>query len=138
MIITCMASCAIHLEVAATLRTGACINALRWFISRRGQVQYLWSKKRIKGISCQFEPGGTNRIPGASRIYLDINPPESSHFGRVWERMIHVMRKVLCSVLRQQTLGDNGLAEAILNNGPKSSFPAKKKTFHFTCSFYIT
>lgn len=39
----CMASRAVHLEVAASLDTDACINALRRFISRRGQVAHLTS-----------------------------------------------------------------------------------------------
>lgn len=42
-IFTCMACRAVHLEVAVSLETDACINALRRFISRRGQVVQLRS-----------------------------------------------------------------------------------------------
>lgn len=42
-IFTCMASRVVHLEVAESLETDACINALHYFISRRGQVVHLMS-----------------------------------------------------------------------------------------------
>ncbi|XP_072768487.1 uncharacterized protein [Nerophis lumbriciformis] len=42
-IFTCMASRAVHLEVAHTLDTDSCIHALRRFICRRGQVSSLRS-----------------------------------------------------------------------------------------------
>lgn len=42
-IFTCMASRAVHLEVASTLDTDSCIQALRRFICRRGQVTSLRS-----------------------------------------------------------------------------------------------
>ena len=42
-IFTCMTSRAVHIEVANSLDTSSCINALRRFISRRGQVKRLRS-----------------------------------------------------------------------------------------------
>lgn len=42
-IFTCLSSRAVHLEVAPSLDTDACINALRRFISRRGQVMSIRS-----------------------------------------------------------------------------------------------
>ena len=42
-IFTCLASRAIHLEMAFSLDTDSYIHALRRFIARRGRVAKLWS-----------------------------------------------------------------------------------------------
>lgn len=42
-IFTCLANRALHLEVASSLSTDACINALRHFVSGRGQVAHIQS-----------------------------------------------------------------------------------------------
>ena len=53
-----------------------------------------------------------------------FNTPAASHHGGVWERLIRMVRKVLFSVLRQQSLNDESLhttlceVEAILNDRP--------------------
>lgn len=132
-IFTCMASRAIHLEVASALDTDACINALRRFISRRGQVQHIWSDNgtNFVGAERELKEALTNLDQGAMAQHLaqagvnwTFNPPAGSHFGGVWERMIRMVRRVLNSVLHQQTLDDDGLTtilcevEAILNDRP--------------------
>ena len=40
---TCMSSRAVHIEVAETLDTSSCINAIRQFIARRGLVKEITS-----------------------------------------------------------------------------------------------
>ena len=53
-----------------------------------------------------------------------FNPPCGSHHGGVWERMIRTVRKVLCSLTKQQTLTDESLqtlfceVESIVNSRP--------------------
>lgn len=132
-IFTCMASRAIHLEVAESLETDACINALRRFISRRGQVEHLRSdngtnfigaerelKKALVALNQDMIQGTMSQVG----IRWSFNPPAGSHHGGVWERMIRLVRRVLTSILRQQTLDDDGLhtvfceVEAILNDRP--------------------
>lgn len=57
-------------------------------------------------------------------VEWSFNPPAGSHHGGVWERVIRIVKKVLNSVLHQQTLDDDGLhtvmceVEAILNDRP--------------------
>jgi hypothetical protein len=59
-------------------------------------------------------------------ITWKFNPPSGSHFGGVWERLIRSVRKILYSLMHQQTyhLDDEGLltlfaeVEAIMNNRP--------------------
>lgn len=132
-IFTCMASRAIHLEVAVSLDTDACINALWHFISRRGQVAHLRSDNGTNFIGAERELRESLRalsqeniqgVLAQAGIQWSFNPPAGSHHGGVWERMIRLVRKFLSSVLRQQRLDDDGLhtvfceVEAILNDRP--------------------
>ena len=45
-----------------------------------------------------------------SEINWTFNLLAGSNFGGVWKRMICMMKKVLCSVLLQQNLDDDGIA----------------------------
>lgn len=132
-IFTCMASRAVHLEMAYSLDTDSCIHAIRRFICQRGQVSHIRSDN------------GTNLVGAKNELYEALmslnqdklrnsllkggikwtfNPPSASHHGGVWERLIRMVRKVLLSVLHQQVLDDEGLytilceVEAILKSRP--------------------
>ena len=117
-ICTCMSSRAVHLEVAVPLEQDACINALLRFISRKGQVVQLMSDNGTNFIGAERELREAvsalnhDQIQGVlSQVgnHWSFNPPAGSHHGGVWERMIRLVRRVLSSVLRQQTLDDDGL-----------------------------
>ena len=132
-IFTCLTSRAIHLEVANTLDTDSCINAIRRFICRRGQVLSIRSDNGTNFVGANREMRealaalNDNRIQGAlvqDGVTWNFNPPAASHHGGVWERLISSVRTVLHSVLCQQSLDDEGLqtvfceVEAILNSRP--------------------
>lgn len=57
-------------------------------------------------------------------IKWNFNTPAASHQGGIWERLIRSVKSVLTSILKQQTLDDEGLqtifceVEAILNDRP--------------------
>lgn len=132
-IFTCMASRAVHLEIAYSLNTDSCINAIRRFICRRGQVTTLRSDNGTNFVGAERELREALAAIDHSKIHSALlkkgidwsfNPPGASHHGGVWERLIRMVRKVLCSVLHQQTLDDESLhtilceVEAILNDRP--------------------
>ncbi|XP_046551559.1 uncharacterized protein LOC124261296 [Haliotis rubra] len=132
---TCLTTRAVHIEVAHSLDTDSCINALRRFIARRGQVKvirsdngtnFVGSERELreeieKWNKCQIQQEMLQRS-----IEWTFNPPTGSHHGGVWERQIRTVRKVLRSLVREQTLDDETLRtvlceiEAIVNNRPIS------------------
>ena len=52
------------------------------------------------------------------------NPPEASHQGGIWERMIRSVRKILAALVKEQLMNDEALTtllcevEKILNDRP--------------------
>ncbi|XP_070569455.1 uncharacterized protein [Ptychodera flava] len=54
-IFTCMATRAVHLEVACSLDTDSCINAIRRFIARRGQVRSIRSDNGTNFVAADKE-----------------------------------------------------------------------------------
>lgn len=134
-IFTCCSSRAIHLEVAHSLTTDSCINAIRRFVSRRGPVACIRSDNGTNLVGAEAEMREQIASWNQSRIgrtlqqhHIDwkFNPPSASHFGGIWERLIRLVRRVLYSLLRDQSisLDDESLhtvmceVEQIVNNRP--------------------
>ena len=92
LIFTCLASRAVHIEMCHSLTTDSFINAYKRFVSVRGPVSLLRCDR------------GTNFVGGYKDLVkmgcqVEFNPPDSSHRGGVWERMIGVSRRVLEGIL---------------------------------------
>ncbi|XDV52444.1 hypothetical protein PO909_021172 [Leuciscus waleckii] len=100
---------------------------------RRGQVKTLRSDNGTnfvgaeKALKRAMEEWNVSKIESSLRqrgIQWIFNPPTGSHHGGVWERMIRLVRKILSSTVRLQTLDEEGLhtvlceAEAIINSQP--------------------
>ena len=135
---TCMASRAVHLEVAATLETDSFINAFRRFVSRRGPIRQLRSDQgtNFVGASRELRVALNEldhvKIRGELQRYdcdwfvFEMNVPSASHMGGVWERQIRSVRNVLATLLQSNgsQLNDEALstftckAEAIVNSQP--------------------
>ena len=132
-IFTCMTSRAVHLEVACSLTTDSCINAIRRFLCRRGPAQHMRSdhgtnlvgaERELREALQAIEHRKIQQTLRKEGVQWSFNSPTASHHGGFWERLIRMVRHVLCSVLKQQTLDDEGLTtvfcevEAILNSRP--------------------
>ena len=135
---TCFTSRATHLEVAYSLDTDSCINAIRRFIARRGTVKSIRSdngtnlvgaERELRTSMEQWNQQKISRYLHQSGIKWEFNPPSASHFGGVWESLIRVVRKIMYSLLHEQVLhmDDEGLqtllceVENIMNSRPISS-----------------
>ena len=132
-VFTCLASRAVHLEVAHSLDTDSFIFALRRFISRRGHPAKMFSDngtnfkgghKELKESLETLNNSKIGRFLSQKGIVWEFNPPGASHMGGVWERIIRSVRKILGGLLNQQLLTDEALmtfmteVEAILNARP--------------------
>lgn len=132
-IFTCMTSRAVHLEVACSLTTNSCINVIRRFLSHRGQAQHIRSDHGPNFVGAERELRDALQALRQRKIHQAVmkegvqwsfSLPTASHHGGLWEHLIRMVRHVLGSVLKQQTLDDSRVTtvfcetEAILNSWP--------------------
>lgn len=105
-IFTCLASRSVHLEMASSLSTDSCINAIRRFICRRGQVKEMRSDNGTNYVGSERELREAAKELNHSRIESSLlldgikwifNPPSGSHHGGVWERLIRQVKNILPS-----------------------------------------
>jgi hypothetical protein len=135
---TCMASRAVHIEVAASLETDSFINALRRFLSRRGPIRQLRSDQGKNFVGAKRELKEALKEIDRDKIRQELlrnncdwfefnmNVPSASHMGGVWERQIRTVRNVLAAILERNgsQLDNEALttfmceAEAVVNSRP--------------------
>ena len=130
---TCLATRAIHIEIAHSLEADSFIKCLQRFMARRGKIKSLRSdnatnfigadrelRKEIDNLDIKAVQSALNK----KDIVWRFNPPFASHFGGVWERQIRTVRKVLAGLTKEQRMTDESLltfmcmAESIVNNRP--------------------
>ncbi|GBP84514.1 hypothetical protein EVAR_12653_1 [Eumeta japonica] len=94
-LITCLTTRAVHLEIAASLTPSSAILALRRFMARRGTPTVMYSdnatnftkaNKELKEAALEVEKYAT-----AKRIVWKFIPP-ARHMGGAWERMIRTIK----------------------------------------------
>ena len=136
---TCLASRAVHIEMAYSLTTDAFIQCLRKFLAIRGPIRLLRcdngtnfvgaSKELTKAID-GIQISGLKEFLLNNNCDLEFrwNPPGASHMGGAWERLIRVARSILSSLIDQHgsRIDDNSLSTffyeiaAIINCRPLS------------------
>ena len=109
-IFTCMASRAVHLEVANTLQTDTFINVLRRFVARRGTIKQLYSdngtnfvgtERELRQALAEMDQQSIQYRLLQAGIDWIFNPPNASHMSGTWERMIRTVRKVLTGLVQE-------------------------------------
>jgi len=109
-VFTCFSIRAFHIEIAHTLESDSFICAYQRFDSRRGVPKEIFSDNgtNFKGAERELKEAlqrwNQDKIHGRLRrdeVQWHFNPPEASHQGGVWERMIRSIRKILRALLQQ-------------------------------------
>lgn len=108
---TCMATRAIHLEIAASLTTDSAIMAIRRFSARRGFPNKIFSDngtnfrgadKELANALKEFDQGQITADLSNKGVEWHFNPPSAPHMGGSWERMVKSVKTTLLVVLREQ------------------------------------
>ena len=110
LIVSCMASRAVHLECLDDMTTDCLINALRCLIALRGPIQQIRCDRGSNLVGAKrvldeaLDEINNNRVREfllANQCHFVMNLPHSSHMGGVWERHIRTVRNLLARLLQQ-------------------------------------
>lgn len=130
---TCLNIRAVHIEVTHSLSSDSFIQALTRFMARRGKPSVMFSDNgsNFKGAynelrACRemITETRTQNFILEREIDWQFGPPEASHWGGVWERMIRSVRRILQAITRGQRNTDETLltflseVERIINDRP--------------------
>ena len=134
LLITCLATRAVHLEVANSLDLDCFLMALRRFIARRGgRPRVIWSDNGTNLVAGEKEIRESLKEWNQARITDELSqrqiewkfiPPSASHMGGVWERLVASTKRALRVVLGSQCVSDDLLqtvlaeVEFVINSRP--------------------
>ena len=129
----CLATRAVHLEMAFGLDTDSFLNAFYRMVNRRGLPREMLSDNGTNFVAAERELRGLVEALDQSKIAQStvnkgvmwhFNPPLAPHFGGVHETMIKVAKRPVNAVLGNADVTDEELttaftgAEALLNSRP--------------------
>ena len=121
-IFTCLATRAVHLEVASSLDADSFIMAFRRFTNVRGRVAICYSdngtnlaagEKELRSCLQQWNQQHLTDSLAQTGVKWVFNPPAAPHFGGVWERLIRSAKSALNIILHLRSFTDETLATAM-------------------------
>ena len=130
---TCLATRAVHLELAHSLDTDSFLLALRRFVSRRGQPKVFYSDNGSNFVGAERQLKESLEEWNQTKIVDELSqkgtewhfiPPGAPHMGGVWERLVGCVKRALKIVVRESCLTDEVLytllteVESMLNGRP--------------------
>ncbi|XP_076857121.1 uncharacterized protein LOC143511024 [Brachyhypopomus gauderio] len=131
-ILKCLTSRCVHLDLMPSMDTDSFLLALRRFIARRGKpyeilcdrgTNFRGGEKELQQAFEALEPSLKEQL-AKHCILFRFNPPLAPHFGGAWEREIRSVKASLQTVLKDQVLPEEVLMtvlieiEGILNSKP--------------------
>lgn len=137
-IYTCLTIRAVWLDVVPSYDTQACIFSIRDFINRKGVIQEFYSDNGtyFKGadneLTREMQKIDVQRLSDEfTSCYTKwyFNPPEASHMGGMWERLIKSVKSSLYESMITRTPTDQMLrswlieTESIVNSRPLTFVP---------------
>ena len=123
LLVTCLSTRALHLELAASLDTDGFLMAFRRFVARRGRPRMVLSDNGTNLVAGEkemrtcIEEWNQDQITDEltqKNIEWRFNPPTASHMGGVWERLVASVKRSLRVVLGNQCVSEDVLHTALL------------------------
>ena len=107
LLVTCMASRAVHVETLESMDTPTLMNALKRVISIRGKISMIRSDQGTNFVGAQSQEdcltvlGSKQTSEAMTDLGVDwnMNPPHASHWGGVFERKIGQIRRGMDSTM---------------------------------------
>ena len=130
---TCLATRAVHLEMAFGLDTDSFLNAFYRMASRRGLPEEMFSDNgtnfkgadaELKSLVRQLDDSRIKQSISNKGISWHFNPPSAPHFGGFHETMIKAAKRAMHAILRNADVTDEELmramidAEGLINSRP--------------------
>ncbi|MCG8045043.1 MAG: hypothetical protein N0E48_05150, partial [Candidatus Thiodiazotropha endolucinida] len=130
---TCLATRAVHLEMAFGLDTDSFLNAFYRMASRRGLPEEMYSDNgtnfkgadaELKSLVMKLDDVRISQSVANGGVTWHFNPPLAPHFGGVHETMIKSAKKAMQAILGNADVTDEELmtamigAEALVNSRP--------------------
>ena len=130
---TCLATRAVHLEMAFALDTDSFLNAFYRMVSRRGKPEevvsdnggnFVAADKELQELVRRLDQDRIVKSTANRGIKWHFNPPLSPHFGGAHEIMIKAAKRALKAILTEASVSDEELmtaitgAESLLNSRP--------------------
>ena len=117
---TCMASRAIHIEVAHSMETDSFLQALRHVITRRGPIRELRSDQGTNFVGAENKLKRALQEMDDEKIKAELlkhnidwirNPATASNFGGASEQQIRSVRNIMAALMKQygHSLDDESL-----------------------------
>lgn len=137
-LITCLTTRAIHIEIAHSLSTDSCIMALENCFARRGTPLQIISDRGTNFVGASKELKEALALIDDHKLAMEFtspstswkfNPPASPHMGGAWERMIQTVKKVLAEIKPKHSPSDEVLRnlmikiENVVNSRPLTHVP---------------
>ncbi|XP_055645130.1 uncharacterized protein LOC129781108 [Toxorhynchites rutilus septentrionalis] len=142
-LLTCLTTRGVHIELAHSLTTDSCILALRNFIARRGSPLEMISDRGTNFVGAARELREALETVDDKKLMTTFvgpntkwtfNPPAAPHFGGCWERLVQTVKKILYAFKPPRLPTDEILRsmlieiEMIINSRPLTHVPLDNDT----------
>ena len=116
---------AVHIEITHALSTDSFLQALSRFMARRGEPKVIYcdngsnfhgAQSEIKYCLRNWSQEKISNYLSAREIQWVFIPPEASHWGGVWERLIRSIKKCLGRYHERTTTDGRDLKHVYVRN----------------------